>query len=60
MTREVNKILELVDVCLYILFALEVAVRFKLHKHNGSLILWAEYQYEFLHELAPGHDAHLS
>jgi hypothetical protein len=27
-TREVDEVFELIDVCLYILFALEVAIRF--------------------------------
>jgi hypothetical protein len=40
---EVDEILELVDVCLYILFALEVAIRFESHERRGCLILWAEH-----------------
>jgi hypothetical protein len=41
-TGEVDEVLELVDVGLYILFALDVAIRFKPHEHCGGLILWAE------------------
>jgi hypothetical protein len=41
-TREVNKVLELIDVCLYIPFALEVVIEFKLHECCGGLILWTE------------------
>jgi hypothetical protein len=41
-TREVDKVLELVDVCLYIPFALEVVIGFKPHERCGGLVLWAE------------------
>jgi hypothetical protein len=42
-TGEVDEVLELIDVGLYILFALEVAVGFKPHERCGGLILWAEH-----------------
>jgi hypothetical protein len=58
-TGEVDEVLELVNVCLYILFALEVAIGFELHEGCGSLILWAEHQHKFLCEVAPGCKAHL-
>jgi hypothetical protein len=53
-TREVNKVLEVIDVYLYIPFALKVAIRFKLHEGYSGLILWAEHQCEFLCEVALG------
>jgi hypothetical protein len=45
----------LIDVCLYILFALEVAIRFESHEHCGGLVLWAEHQCEFLRKVAVTH-----
>jgi hypothetical protein len=42
-SREVNEVLELINVCLYILFALEVVVEFESHEHCGCLVLWAEH-----------------
>jgi hypothetical protein len=58
-TEEVNKVLELINIGLYISFALEVAVRFKPHEHCGGLVLWAEHRYKFLGKVAPGCEAHL-
>jgi hypothetical protein len=58
-TGDVDEVLELVDVCLYILFALEVAIRFESHEHCGGLVLWAECRREFFCEVAPGHESHL-
>jgi hypothetical protein len=52
-TGEVDEVLELIDVHLYILFALEVAIRFESHEHCGGLILWAAHQCEFLPEVTP-------
>jgi hypothetical protein len=50
---EVDGVLELIDVCLYILFALEVAIRFESHERHGCLVLWAEHRREFLSEVPP-------
>jgi hypothetical protein len=50
---EVDEVLELVDVHLYILFALKVPIRFDSHECRGCLILWAERQCKFLSEVAP-------
>jgi hypothetical protein len=36
--REGDKVLELIDVRLYILFALEVVIRFELHECCGGLV----------------------
>jgi hypothetical protein len=58
--REVDEVLKLVDVRLYILFGLEVLIGFELHEHHGCLVLWAERQCEFLHEVVPTCKAHLS
>jgi hypothetical protein len=54
-TREVDEVLELVDVDLYILFALEVAIRFEPHERCGGLILWAEHQHKFLRKVPAKH-----
>jgi hypothetical protein len=47
------KVLELINVCLYILFALEVAIGFESHERHGCLILWAERRHKFISEVAP-------
>jgi hypothetical protein len=42
-TGEVNEVLELVDVHLYILFALEVVVGFESNECCGCFVLWEEH-----------------
>jgi hypothetical protein len=51
--REVDEVFELINVCLCIPFALEVAIGFKSHEHHGCLVLWAECECEFLSEVTP-------
>jgi hypothetical protein len=58
-TGEVDKVLELLDVGLYIPFALEVAVRFEPHERCGGLVLWAEHRHKFLCKVALGCETHL-
>jgi hypothetical protein len=57
---QIDEILELIDVCLYILFALEVVVQLESHERSSCLILWAERHHEFLSEFVPRCEAHLS
>jgi hypothetical protein len=42
-TGEVDEVLELVDVHLYVSFALEVVIGFEPYEHCGGLVLWAEH-----------------
>jgi hypothetical protein len=50
---EVDEVLELVDVHLYILFALEVPIGFESHERRGCLVLWVERRCKFLGEVTP-------
>jgi hypothetical protein len=51
--RQIDEILELVDVRLNVLFALEVVVQLESHECSSCLILWAERCCEFLSEFVP-------
>jgi hypothetical protein len=58
--REVDEVLEFVNVGLYIPFALVILIGFESHEGYGGLILWAECRREFLGKVMPGCKAHLS
>jgi hypothetical protein len=51
--RQIDEVLELVNVRLYIPFAMEISVRLKPHKRSRCLVLWAERRLELLPKFVP-------
>jgi hypothetical protein len=50
---EVDEVLKLIDICLYVSFGLEIPIRFESHERRGRLVLWAERHRKFLREFSP-------